>query len=151
MKKPEVMYAWESGFHKSETRKWLNRQYTRYHKDGYGYFAVVLKDTGKLIGQVGLMKSDVNSETVTEIGYVFDNAVWGHGYAIEATRACVDLAFGRFGLDKFHATIRPENVASARLAGKLGMRRTGQYTKTYKEKEMPHDIYELEKAWVVKE
>lgn len=144
MKKPEVMYAWESGFHKGETRKWLNRQYTRYRKDGYGYFAVVLKSSGKLIGQAGLMKSDVNGETVTEIGYIFDDAVWGHGYAIETARACVDLAFGRFGLDKLYATIRPENTASVRLAEKLGMRRIGQHTKTYKGKEMPHDIYVFE-------
>ena len=49
MKKPEVMYAWEAGFSKSETRKWLNRQLTRYNKDGYGYFAVTLKDSGRLM------------------------------------------------------------------------------------------------------
>ena len=34
MKKPEVMYAWEHGFSRSDTRKWINRQLTRYHKDG---------------------------------------------------------------------------------------------------------------------
>jgi RimJ/RimL family protein N-acetyltransferase len=77
MKKPEVMYAWEGGFKKSEVRKWLNRQYTRYCKEGYGYFAVVLKESDKLIGQAGLMKSEINGETVVEIGYIFDNTVWG--------------------------------------------------------------------------
>jgi len=60
MKKPEVMYARESGFKKSETRKWLNNQYTRYHKDGFGYFAVTLKGSGKLIGQAGLIKQVLN-------------------------------------------------------------------------------------------
>ena len=144
MKKPEVMYAWEAGFSKSETRKWLNRQLTRYHKDGYGYFAVVLKDTGKLIGQAGLIKSEVNGENVVEIGYIFDNTAWGHGYAVEAARACVDLAFHELGLNKLHATIRLENTASVKVAEKLGMRKTGQYVKTYQGKEMPHDIYILE-------
>ena len=143
MSKPEVMYAWEEGFKKSETRKWLNRQYTRYHKDGYGYYAVTLKDSGRLIGQAGLMKSEVNGENVVEIGYIFDDAVWGWGYAIEAVRACVDLAFHQFGLDRLYATIRPENAASVRLAEKLGMRKTGEYVKTYKDKEMPHDIFVL--------
>jgi len=47
MKKPEVMYAWEHGFSRGETRKWLNRQLTLYHKDGYGYFAVISKESGK--------------------------------------------------------------------------------------------------------
>jgi RimJ/RimL family protein N-acetyltransferase len=145
MRKPEVMYAWEAGFKKAETRKWLNRQYTRYHKDGYGYFAVTLRDTGKLIGQAGLMKADVNGEQVTEIGYIFDDAVWGQGYAIEAARACVDMAFGEFGLERLYATMRPENAASVKLALKLGMKKTGEYMKTYQDKEMPHDIYVLEK------
>jgi RimJ/RimL family protein N-acetyltransferase len=151
MKKPEVMYAWESGFKKSETRKWLNRQYTRYHKDGYGYFAATLKDTSRLIGQAGLMKSDINGETVVEIGFIFDDTVWGRGYAAEASRACVDLAFNRLGIDKLYATIRPENTASVRLAEKLGMRKIGEYIKIYREKEMPHDIFVLENTNRVKE
>ena len=57
MGKSEVMYAWEHGFDKKEVRQWVNRQFSRYRKDGYGYFALVLKDGGKLIGQAGLMKS----------------------------------------------------------------------------------------------
>jgi len=144
MKKPEVMYAWEAGFNKGETRKWLNRQLMRYDKDGYGYFAVTRKDSGRLIGQAGLMKSEVNGENVVEIGYIFDNTAWGHGYATEAARACVDLAFGEIGLEKLYATIRPENTSSVKVAEKLGMRKTGQYVKTYQGKEMPHDIYVLE-------
>jgi RimJ/RimL family protein N-acetyltransferase len=144
MRKPEVMYAWESGFKKSETRKWLNRQYTRYHKDGYGYFAVTLKETGKLIGQAGLLKSEIDGENVVEIGYIFDDAVWGQGYAVEASRACVDLAFTQLGLNKLYTTIRPENMASVRLAKKLGMRKIGEYIKTYQDKEMLHDVYILE-------
>jgi RimJ/RimL family protein N-acetyltransferase len=144
MKKPEVMYAWGSGFKKSETRKWLNRQYTRYRKDGYGYFAVTLKEIGRLIGQAGLIKSEVNGENVVEIGYIFDDAVWGQGYGVEASRACVDLAFNQLGIDKLYASIRPDNAASIRLAEKLGMRKIGEYIKTYQDKEMPHDVYMLE-------
>lgn len=43
MGKPEVMYAWEHGFTKKDVRKWINRQLTRYRKDGFGYYAVLLK------------------------------------------------------------------------------------------------------------
>jgi RimJ/RimL family protein N-acetyltransferase len=144
MKKPEVMYAWEAGFNKKETRKWLNHQRARYRDDGYGYFAVTLKRGGKLIGQAGLMKSEIDGEEVTEIGYIFNNTHWGKGYAVEAARACVELAFGELGLDRLYASIRPENAASVRLAEKLGMRKIGEFVKTYKEKEMPHDIYALD-------
>ena len=48
MEKPEVMYAWEHGFTKKDVRKWINRQLTRYCKDGFGYFAVILKESGNL-------------------------------------------------------------------------------------------------------
>jgi len=146
MKKPEVMYAWEAGFTKGETRKWLNRQLTRYHKDGYGYFAVIMKGSGKLIGQAGFIKSEINGESVVEIGYIFDNSVWGQGYAFEAARVCVELAFAQYGLDKLFAEIRPENTASVRLAKRLGMEKTGEYIKTHQGKEMPHDIYVLHKG-----
>ena len=144
MRKPEVMYAWESGFTKEETQEWLDRQYNRYNRDGYGYFAVILKESDRLIGQAGLMTNEIGGETVVEIGYIFDDAVWGQGYAIEAARACVDLAFDRFGLRRLYATIRPENMASVKLAEKLGMRKTGRYVKVYQGKEMTHDIFVLQ-------
>ena len=145
MRKPEVMYAWEAGFNKKEVRKWLNHQLARYRNDGYGYFAVTLRRGGKLIGQAGLMKTEINGDEVTEIGYIFNNKYWGHGYATEAASACVDLAFNRFGLDIVYTTIRPENIASVKVAERLGMRKTGQHVKVYQGKEMLHDIYMLEK------
>ena len=92
-----------------------------------------------------MINSELLDEPIVEIGYIFDDSVWGHGYAVEAARACVDLAFNRFGFDKLYATIRSENDASVKVAVKLGMQRTGQYIKTYQDKEMPHDIYVLEK------
>jgi RimJ/RimL family protein N-acetyltransferase len=144
MKKPEVMYAWEAGFNKKETRKWLNRQLARYRDDGYGYFAVTLKRGGKMIGQAGIMKSETDGTEVTEIGCIFNNKYWGKGYAIEAARACAELAFGEFELERLYAAIRPENAASVRLAEKLGMRKIGECVKTYRDKEMPHDIYALD-------
>ena len=70
MGKSEVMYAWEHGFDKKEVRQWVNRQFSRYRKDGYGYFALVLKDGGKLIGQAGLMKSVINGNEAVELGYI---------------------------------------------------------------------------------
>jgi len=144
MQKPEVMYAWEHSFNKRETREWLNQQLTRYQQDGYGYFAVLLKDSGKMIGQAGLLRSELDGESIVEVGYIFDDSAWGQGYAIEAAYACADLAFSRFGVGKLYATIRPENEASVKVAMKLGMKKTGSYVKIYQDKEMPHDIYVLE-------
>jgi len=144
MKKPEVMYAWEHGFSESETHDWIDRQINRYHDDGYGYFAVVQKESGKLIGQAGLLKNAVNGDSIVEIGYIFDDTVWGNGYALEACHSCVDLALKYYRIDKLYATIRPENTASAKLTLKLGMMKIGEFEKFYQGKAMPHDIYLLE-------
>ena len=91
------------------------------------------------------MKSELGGENIIEVGYIFDDSIWGQGYAIEAARACADLAFNRFDINKLYATIRPENEASAKVAVKLGMKKTGSYVKIYRDKEMPHDIYMIDK------
>lgn len=146
MGKPEVMYAWEHGFTQKDVRKWINRQLSRYRKDGIGYYAVILKESGKLIGQAGLMKSNFNGEDVVEIGYILDNGYWHHGYAIEAARACMEHAFEELGLKSVYCSIRPENEASIRVAEKLGMSRCGSHIVLYNEKEMPHLIYKVERT-----
>lgn len=73
MGKLEVMYAWEHGFSEDDVQDWIERQLVRYAKDGIGYFAVLQKESGQLIGQTGLMKTTMNGNEVVEIGYIFDN------------------------------------------------------------------------------
>ncbi|GHV49142.1 hypothetical protein FACS1894181_07240 [Bacteroidia bacterium] len=143
MEKEEVMYAWEHGFTKSETRKWLNRQLSRYRKDGFGYFAVTLKETGRLIGQAGLLKSEIEGKESVELGYIFDNSYWKQGYCTESVEACIKFAFDTMKLKELYCSIRPENGASIRIAEKAGMKKVGEHIKIYREKEMLHFIYKL--------
>lgn len=145
MHKPEVMYAWEHGFAFEETQEWLKRQKDRFIKNGMGEQAICLKSTGKLIGAAGLMEIEFDSKTVTEIGYILDNAVWGKGYATEAANAFVRAAFGTLGVDKLYCTVRPENIPSVKVAGRLGFRHVSKYVKDYNGKEMPHLILILER------
>lgn len=145
MGNPEVMYAWEHGFEKKEVRQWLNRQLTRYRKDGYGYFAVILKENNKFIGQAGLMKSMIDGNTTVELGYMLDNMYWHHGYATEAARRCLQYAFEELGLQEVCCSIRPENTSSLRVAEAIGMIPCGSHTIVYNGKEMPHLLYKVEK------
>lgn len=145
MNNPEVMYAWEHSFDENQTKEWLKHQFNRYKNDGYGYFAVILKETGILIGQCGLIKTNLNGNEVVEIGYIFDNSVWNNGYCREATKACIEFAFNHLNIEKLYATIRPNNFSSIKVAEKLGMKEIGQYTKTYTNKNMLHLIFLLEK------
>jgi RimJ/RimL family protein N-acetyltransferase len=143
MGKEEVMYAWEQGFSKNEMRKWLNRQLTRYKKDGYGYYAVLLKGKDTLIGQAGLLKSEIDGKEVIELGYIFDNLYWKQGYCTEAIKACIRFASDKLKIKELYATIRPENKDSIRIAEKMGMVKVGEQIKIYREKEMLHWVYRL--------
>ena len=67
----EVMYAYEHAFSDEEVRQWLEKQLTRYKNDGFGLWAVILKATGSMIGQCGLMLQDCNGRSVVEVGYLF--------------------------------------------------------------------------------
>lgn len=58
-----------------------------------------------------------------ELGWTFDPAFGGNGYATEAVRALVDLCFGPLGLRRLHADCFFDNEPSWRLMERLGMRR----------------------------
>ena len=64
-----------------------------------------------------------------EIGWVFNGAYHGHGYATEAAMALLQYGFERLHLHRIIATCQPENVASCRVMEKLGMRREAHYRK----------------------
>jgi len=89
-------------------------------------FAVVLPGEDRLIGRAGIHVTDAEIREGT-IWYVLHPAQWGKGYIPEAMRALVDLGFGELGLHRIFADCDPGNVASARVAEKLGMRREAHF------------------------
>jgi RimJ/RimL family protein N-acetyltransferase len=94
-------------------REWLER--------GHGMFAVLDRVTGRFLGRAGLKYWDQFDET--EVGWALRRDAWGHGYATEAARACVEWGFASLELPYLTAMIHPQNEASIRLAHRLGMSR----------------------------
>ncbi|WP_136608334.1 GNAT family N-acetyltransferase [Paenibacillus dokdonensis] len=87
-----------------------------------GYeFAVTLKDSGEMIGGVGLYKNGFNGE----VGYCFHPDHWGRGYAFESAAAMLELGFRQLDMHRIYATCRPENTGSERVMQKLGMQKEG--------------------------
>lgn len=80
------------------------------------------RDDGDLIGDLVLFHLDRTNGNV-EIGWVIRPDVAGRGYATEAVRALLGAAFGTYGVRRVVARIDAENLASARLAERVGMRR----------------------------
>lgn len=86
------------------------------------FYAVCLKDTGKLIGSLYLGEEDYNTR---ELGYVFNRRYHGWGYATESVQALLDDAFRLWGVRRITAMSSTENVKSWSLLERLGMRREG--------------------------
>jgi RimJ/RimL family protein N-acetyltransferase len=87
--------------------------------------AVILETTDQLIGTCGIrMQSAAAHEA--DIGYEVDPDFWGHGYATEAAQAIVQFGFTQLRLHRIWSWCIADNVASARVLEKLGMRQEGR-------------------------
>lgn len=85
---------------------------------------VVHADSGLVIGGVELrIRSTTHRRG--EFGYVYRRDHWGQGYATEAARAILEFGFGELGLERITATCDPENLASAAVLRKAGLREEG--------------------------
>lgn len=90
---------------------------------GYGLFATELKASRTFVGRIGLWYP--LGWPRLEIGWAVDRPYWGHGYATEAGAAVMRYAFAQMGVEHLVSFIFPDNVASQRVAEKLGESRTG--------------------------
>ena len=132
-----------------ETKAWMEYTLASYEQLALGYLAVVRKEDGALIGRCGLMDMVVESATPehgirkgwfgregaptgvsvtfeTELGYTFDPAAWGQGFASEAARCVRDYARDVLRLPYTISAILPQNARSRRVAERLGARAAGQ-------------------------
>lgn len=88
---------------------------------GYGNWAVEQRDSGALIGRVGLWRPE--GWPGLEVGWRLVRSAWGSGYATEAARAAMEWAWANLEAEQLISLIHPENAGSMRVAGRLGMRR----------------------------
>lgn len=96
--------------------------------DRFREFAVV-KD-GVNIGDVGLKRLG-HTPTLAEIGWVFERAAQGQGYATEAASALIDWSFRNLCVRRVIAICDARNRASSRLMARLGMRREAHHKKSH--------------------
>ena len=137
----ETMVAYNGAFDEAETQAWLDRQLARYAQYGFGLWAIVLKQTGEMIGQCGLTMQPWHGDEVLEVGYLFNRAFWHHGYATEAARGCMEYAFDRLGAKEVCSIIRETNQPSRRVAERNGMVLSDTWVKHYRGVDMPHVRY----------
>jgi [ribosomal protein S5]-alanine N-acetyltransferase len=91
----------------------------RRRRDGFAPWAIVSKLDARIVGWGGLYEDPFDPWGV-EVGYFFDPAYWGLGYASELTRACTFLADNVLNLPEVRAFANPQNIRSQRVLEKAG-------------------------------
>ena len=94
-----------------------------WHSTGFAMFSVIERETGRWIGRIGPWQPE--GWPGTEIGWAIARDRWGRGYAVEGAIAATDWAFDTLGWTNIIHSIAPENLASQRVAQKLGSRNLG--------------------------
>lgn len=93
---------------------------------GWINFGVEVKGEGVLIGELAMGFISA-THAHYEVGYVFDPAYAGHGYATEGTAMIVELAFSGLGAHRVSGRLDARNDPSARVLERLGMRREANF------------------------
>jgi RimJ/RimL family protein N-acetyltransferase len=92
---------------------------------GFSMFAIEDRATGALLGDCGLQPLELEGPEI-EIGWDLAPSAWGRGYATEAARAVLERAFTTWALDRVIAVIKRDNIASQRVATRIGLVAEGE-------------------------
>ncbi len=106
---------------RDESRGWIEWNLKLYAEHRFGLWVMESRESSSFLGNCGLTPQTVEGVTDIEVGWHTKKVYWNKGFATEAALACKDLAFTRFGLKRLISIIDPENIASRRVAEKIGM------------------------------
>ena len=123
----DIMQHYPYTLDEARVRRWILRNIERYEQDGFGLWAVVLKDTGEMIGDCGITMQNIHGTMLPEIGYHIRKDQQRKGYASEAAAACISYAFENYHFPAVYSYMKYTNIPSQRTAMKNGMRFIEQY------------------------
>jgi Acetyltransferases, including N-acetylases of ribosomal proteins len=87
-----------------------------------GLWATIYKETGKFIGRCGLLPWEIDDKLEIEIAYLLDKSFWHQGLATEAAQGILNYGFEKLQLSRLICLIDPANIASQRVAERIGMK-----------------------------
>ena len=123
----EIMQHYPYSFDEERVRSWIERNMDRYKNDGFGLWAVCLKDTGEMIGDCGLTLQNIDGTMLPEIGYHIRKDQQRKGYAKEAAAAVRDWAFQNTEYPALYSYCKYTNVGSFKTAESIGMHFEKEY------------------------
>ena len=124
---PVTMQHYPAPFDIAKTERWINWNIENYATFGFGLFAVILKESGKFIGDCGITMQNINGKIKPEIGYHIHKDYQRRGFASEAAKACRDFIFENTTFNAVWSYMKHTNIASYTVALKNGMTLVEQY------------------------
>ena len=140
---PVTMEFYPAPFDRAQVEEWITKNLKAQDEEGLSSWAVVLKATGKVVGDCGPVRRELKGVSEVEIGWHIRQDVQRKGLATEAGMAARTFCFKEKELDRVISLIRPENLASQKVAEHLGMHVERQIK--YGTKKWVHDVWAIEK------
>lgn len=121
---PRVMEYFPALLSREESDAAIDRQLVHIEQYGWGFWALERLEDSRFMGFVGIknVSDNLPFAPAVEIGWRLGVPYWGHGYATEAARASLDVAFQTLGLDEVVSFAVVNNRPSRAVMERLGMR-----------------------------
>ena len=137
---PDVMATIGGVRTHTESAEWLAANLEHWDNHGFGQWTLTERSGGTLVGRGGLRLIDPSvGEPLVEIGYTLARRSWHQGYATEAARAFITIAFDHYDLDQLGAITLDTNHASQHVLTKVGF----SYERDIDHPVGPHRFYRL--------
>lgn len=107
-----------------EELEWYINGHPQYPK--LGLWATVHKESGKFIGRCGLLPWEIDDTLEIEVAYLLNKDFWHQGFATEAAKGIMSYGFEKLHLTRLICMMHPENVASQKVAERIGMKLESQ-------------------------
>jgi RimJ/RimL family protein N-acetyltransferase len=126
---PETLVYFPSTLSRQQSDAVVDRAESVFEARGYGLWALEVKETGEFIGFTGLspMPEGVPGTGGTEIGWRLAKHAWHHGYATEAARAALDVAFAGAGLPEIWSMTAVLNTPSQAVMRRIGLTEVARF------------------------
>jgi len=123
---PEVtkFLTWPTHTSPDVSKKVLEDWTAQYSDGGFYNWAIVLKATGSVIGNISVVRLNSAAEAA-DVGYALGRAFWGRGIMPEALKAVIAFLFDEVGLSRVAACHDANNPNSGRVMDKAGMKYEG--------------------------
>lgn len=119
----EVMKYFPSTFDRHASDAMAKRCQALIEERGWGFWAAEKVSTGEFIGFIGLHvpAAALPCSPCVEVGWRLAREHWGHGFATEGARACIDFAFTELALSEVVAFTSVHNLRSRAVMERIGM------------------------------